>query len=89
MMTHSSYPETRVKKDSDGVNMGVTGSVSLLQNASLSGQPISSFDWSPDKVSLHLTPDHPRGGTLVTQVLNSTECIMTQFVWLLDTFYSI
>ena len=31
--------------------MGVIGSVSLLQNANLSTQPITSFDWSPDKVS--------------------------------------
>lgn len=47
----SSYPAKRVEKDGDGLEMGVAGSVTLLQNATLSQQPISSFDWSPDKVS--------------------------------------
>lgn len=46
----SSYPEKRVEKDSNGIEYGIPGSVSLLQNATLSTQPISSFDWSPDKV---------------------------------------
>lgn len=32
--------------------MGVAGSVSLLQNVTLSTQPISSLDWSPDKRGL-------------------------------------
>ncbi len=32
--------------------MGVIGSVSLVQNAVLSSQPVSSFDWHPDKVSM-------------------------------------
>ena len=40
-----------MKKDPDDLEMGVIGSVSLLQNANLSTQPITSFDWSPDKVS--------------------------------------
>ncbi|XDB55356.1 hypothetical protein AB1E18_008822 [Capra hircus] len=43
------YPIQRSKKDSEGVEMGVAGSVSLLQNVTLSTQPISSLDWSPDK----------------------------------------
>ena len=47
----SSYPDKRVKKDAKDLDMGVIGSVSLLQNANLSTQPITSFDWSPDKVS--------------------------------------
>ncbi|XP_072169251.1 dynein axonemal assembly factor 10-like [Diadema setosum] len=46
------YPTSRVTKDSNGVDMGVVGSVSLLQNATLSTQPIGSFDWSPDKAGL-------------------------------------
>ncbi|XP_053568083.1 dynein axonemal assembly factor 10 [Bombina bombina] len=46
------YPAQRSKKDSDGVDMGVAGSVSLLQNVTLSTQPISSLDWSPDKKGL-------------------------------------
>ena len=46
----SSYPSSRVDKDSAGVKMGVMGSVNLIQNAVLSTQPVSSFDWHPDKV---------------------------------------
>ena len=40
-----------MKKDANDLDVGVIGSVSMLQNASLSTQPITSFDWSPDKVS--------------------------------------
>lgn len=50
MLHCSSYPSSRVDKDSGGVKMGVAGSVSLIQNAVLSTQPVSSFDWHPDKV---------------------------------------
>jgi hypothetical protein len=32
--------------------MGVAGTVNLLQNVTMSTQPISSFDWSPDKEGL-------------------------------------
>lgn len=32
--------------------MGVPGTLSLLQNVGLSSQPISGFDWSPDKLGL-------------------------------------
>ena len=46
----SSYPAKRVKQDSDGLDVGVMGSISMLQNSTLSTQPIHSFDWSPDKV---------------------------------------
>ncbi|XP_030604101.1 dynein axonemal assembly factor 10 [Archocentrus centrarchus] len=46
------YPAQRSKKDSDGVDVGVAGSVNLLQNATLSSQPIASLDWSPDKQGL-------------------------------------
>lgn len=48
----SEYPAQRSKKDSEGAEMGVAGSVSLLQNVTLSTQPISSLDWSPDKKGL-------------------------------------
>jgi len=47
-----SYPSKRVETDSDGVEKGVAGHVSLQQNVTLSTQPISSFDWSPDKAGL-------------------------------------
>ncbi|KAJ8248044.1 hypothetical protein GJAV_G00237580 [Gymnothorax javanicus] len=46
------YPAQRSKKDSDDVEMGVAGSVTLLQNKTLTSQPISSLDWSPDKQGL-------------------------------------
>nr|CAD7458381.1 unnamed protein product [Timema tahoe] len=48
----NNYPEKRTKEDGDGDLMGVAGSVTLLQNVTLSSQPISSFDWSPDKQGL-------------------------------------
>ena len=51
-LTFSEYPIQRSKKDSEGVEMGVAGSVSLLQNVTLSTQPVSSLDWSPDKRGL-------------------------------------
>lgn len=46
------YPTQRVQQDQDGVDMGVAGTVSMLQNVTLSTQPISGFDWSPDKLGL-------------------------------------
>lgn len=51
-LSASEYPAQRSKKDSEGAEMGVAGSVSLLQNVTLSTQPISSLDWSPDKKGL-------------------------------------
>lgn len=51
-MFFSEYPAQRSKKDSDGVEVGVAGSVNLLQNVTLSTQPIASLDWSPDKQGL-------------------------------------
>ena len=67
----SSYPDQRVKKDPDDLEMGVIGSVSLLQNANLSTQPITSFDWSPDKVSRADPENSERGaGTLATLQLS-------------------
>jgi hypothetical protein len=41
-----------VQKDGEGNAMGVAGTVNLQQNVTLSTQPISSFDWSPDKEGL-------------------------------------
>lgn len=46
------YPAQRSKKDADDVDMGVAGTVNLLQNVTLSTQPIGSLDWSPDKQGL-------------------------------------
>ncbi|KAH9507210.1 WD repeat-containing protein 92 [Bulinus truncatus] len=47
-----SYPSSRSRKDTDGLDVGIAGTVDLLQNVTLSTQPISSFDWSPDKIGL-------------------------------------
>ncbi|CAG5123233.1 unnamed protein product [Candidula unifasciata] len=47
-----SYPSSRSKTDGEGVETGVAGTVDLLQNVTLSTQPVSSFDWSPDKMGL-------------------------------------
>lgn len=32
--------------------MGVAGNIQLLQNVGLSTQPLSGFQWSPDKIGL-------------------------------------
>jgi WD repeat-containing protein 92 len=48
----SNYPANRVEKDGSGNEKGVAGSLQLLQNVGLSTQPLSSFDWSPDKIGL-------------------------------------
>ena len=46
----SRYPANRSKKDDKGADVGIMGNVELVQNATLSTQPINSVDWSPDKV---------------------------------------
>ncbi|KAF4521881.1 hypothetical protein B566_EDAN008401 [Ephemera danica] len=46
------YPEKRVRKNDKGVKEGVIGSLVQLHKANLSTQPISGFDWSPDKLGL-------------------------------------
>lgn len=48
----SHYPPNRTIKDSSGVEKGVPGNLQLLQNVTLSTQPISGFHWSPDKIGL-------------------------------------
>ena len=47
---NSCYPAKRSRKDDKGADVGVMGNVELVQNATLSTQPINSVDWSPDKV---------------------------------------
>lgn len=46
------YPSRRVEQDTDGISYGVIGDLSLLQNSTLSDQPITSFDWCVDKLGL-------------------------------------
>ncbi|KAJ8674293.1 hypothetical protein QAD02_005555 [Eretmocerus hayati] len=46
------YPEKRRIADSDGIEEGVIGSLTQLQNNSLSSQPVTSLDWCPDKLGL-------------------------------------
>lgn len=48
----STYPEKRERVTGEGEKVGVAGTVSLLQNSILSSQPLSSFQWSPDKTGL-------------------------------------
>ena len=52
-----SYPEGgRSKKHTkDNMQMGVAGKLEKLQNNQIAEQPISGFDWSPDKTGLALT----------------------------------
>ena len=49
---YSNYPAKRRIEDSEKVEMGVVGTVNLVQNVTLSTQPICSYDWSPDKMGL-------------------------------------
>ncbi|CAI9730376.1 repeat-containing 92 [Octopus vulgaris] len=46
------YPEKRVTKDPGGIEMGVAGKVNLLQNITISTQPIATLDWNADKAGL-------------------------------------
>lgn len=48
----SNYPNERKMTDTNGLEQGIIGNVSLLQNCTLSSQPVSSLDWSPDKQGL-------------------------------------
>lgn len=52
MLWKYSYPVSRSKKLDDGSEVGVTGNTNLLQHATITEQPITSFEWSPDKVGL-------------------------------------
>lgn len=52
LLFRSNYPEKRQTTDADGIEQGVVGNVSLLQNCTLSSQPVSSLDWCPDKQGL-------------------------------------
>ncbi|XP_042238731.1 dynein axonemal assembly factor 10-like isoform X1 [Homarus americanus] len=52
MLWKYSYPDSRSKKLDDGSEIGVVGESKPLQNATLTDQPITSFDWSPDKMGL-------------------------------------
>lgn len=48
-----SYPLNRVAKhDEDGLSVGRMGDIELLNSRVISTQPITSFDWSPDKAGL-------------------------------------
>lgn len=51
-LPRSQYPEKRRLADADGIEEGVAGTLKLLQNNTLSSQPVSSLDWSPDKLGL-------------------------------------
>lgn len=47
------YPTKRVGRHAeDGSPIGVAGSVELLNSRIISSQPLSSFDWSPDREGL-------------------------------------
>lgn len=56
LLSFSNYPEQRrVTTKSDNAEMGVAGTLTLLQNIGLSSQPASGFDWSLDKPGLACT----------------------------------
>ncbi len=47
-----SYPSQRQVKDSEGRPKGVAGTCEILNSKDLCSQPVSSFDWNPDKIGL-------------------------------------
>ncbi|CAF0894814.1 unnamed protein product [Adineta steineri] len=66
------YPENRVKTQTDKTEVGVAGTLTLLQNIGLSTQPASAFDWSPDKPGLACTSAFDQTvRVLITTKLNS------------------
>eukprot|EP01064_Diplonema_japonicum_P013631 TRINITY_DN21175_c0_g1_i1.p1 TRINITY_DN21175_c0_g1~~TRINITY_DN21175_c0_g1_i1.p1 ORF type:complete len:375 (+),score=87.74 TRINITY_DN21175_c0_g1_i1:47-1126(+) len=46
------YPPQSVVKDADGVDKGVPGTVEEINKATISQQPVSSFDWNRSKEGL-------------------------------------
>ncbi|EGF84211.1 hypothetical protein BATDEDRAFT_84932 [Batrachochytrium dendrobatidis JAM81] len=48
------YPERRSAKNKDDQDVGVPGTVELLQHAQVAEQPVAAFDWSPDKLGLYV-----------------------------------
>eukprot|EP00050_Salpingoeca_kvevrii_P003342 m.222744 g.222744 ORF g.222744 m.222744 type:complete len:356 (+) comp10814_c0_seq40:312-1379(+) len=47
-----SYPAERSVMAADNKPRGVAGSLQLLNNVAISSQPITAFDWHPDKLGL-------------------------------------
>lgn len=67
----SNYPEKRVEHDSDGLPYGVPGELSLIQNSTLTEQPITSFDWCPEKIGLAVCSSFDQSiRALITTKLN-------------------
>ena len=46
------YPAKRSIKDEQGLDKGIPGTLTLLNEMVVSTQPVASFDWSPDKMGL-------------------------------------
>uniref|UniRef100_A0A646QC37 Dynein axonemal assembly factor 10 n=1 Tax=Hemiscolopendra marginata TaxID=943146 RepID=A0A646QC37_9MYRI len=46
------YPEKLTVRDSDDMEMGVIGNLTQCQNMIVAQQPITGFDWNPDKQGL-------------------------------------
>ncbi|KAK4301710.1 hypothetical protein Pmani_026168 [Petrolisthes manimaculis] len=52
MLWKYSYPAARSREFEDGAEVGVMGEIKPLQNATITSQPITNFDWNLDKVGL-------------------------------------
>lgn len=88
-MPSSEYPAQRSKKDADDVDMGVAGTVNLLQNVTVSTQPISSLDWSPDKQGLCVCSSFDQSvRVLIVTKLNRVWVDMRCFSVILCYYYS-
>jgi WD repeat-containing protein 92 len=46
------YPKERSREDDNGQKMGIAGEIEVLNTATVSTQPVASFDWSRDKLGL-------------------------------------
>lgn len=48
----SNYPEKCSKPEKDGSEVGVPGTLTMIKAATLSTQPVNSFDWNADMQGL-------------------------------------
>lgn len=48
----SEYPDKRFKVAADGHKQGIAGQLQMIQATTISTQPVSCFDWSPDRCGL-------------------------------------
>jgi len=83
----SEYPSHRSIKDSDGASQGVAGTLSLLQNVTMSTQPICGFDWNADKLGLCVCTAFDQ--TLRVLIVTKLKTIWTEFQHMLTIAHTL